>query len=457
MGQRSDAIKKDFPIFAAYPKLVYLDNASTTQTPQVVLDAMNNYYTKYRANIHRGVYKLSGEATEMYEGARQVAADFLGARFEEIVFTSGATQGLNMLAQSLCSQIWVGSPGETPRVKPGDNVVLSRMEHHANLIPWVEMSRRYGFEVRWIELTSDFRLQTSDLPIDEQTKIVSFTLVSNTLGTINPAKEIIARAKKVGATTIVDAAQAVAHMLIDVRRLDVDFLVFSGHKMYGPTGIGVLYGKKERLEMIDPAFFGGDMIKEVTFEKATWNDFPWKFEAGTPNIAGAIGLAAAIQYLERIGWQDILEHEAGILIYTLQELQKIEGLNMIGPSFDFSPYQGERGGVFEATQISAKKELLENLAQGIKRPHLTSPHRGGTLNRVGVISFTLDRVHPHDIASILDTEYNIAVRAGHHCTMPLMQYLGIHGTTRASFGIYSSKEDVDRLCNGIREAKKIFI
>ncbi len=407
-----EEIKKDFPIFKTQPNLVYLDNASTTQTPQVVLDAMNAYYTKFRANIHRSVYKLSQEATDMYESARKVVAGFIGAEFEEIFFTSGTTQGLNMLAQTLGRGL-----------KKWDNVVLTRMEHHANLIPWQEMSKRYGFEIRFIELTSDFRLQTSDLPIDEHTKIVSFVHVSNTLGTINPAKEIIALAKKVGAVTIVDAAQSVAHMPIAVKELDCDFLAFSGHKMYGPTGIGVVYGKRERLEALDPFLFGGDMIKEVTFERATWHDVPWLFEAGTPNIAGAIGLAAAVQFVGKVGFDVIKSHEEELTEYALQELEKIEGLSIVGPIGDL-------------TQTLSYKER-------------------GTLYRTGVISFTLNNIHPHDIATILD-RHNVAVRAGHHCTMPLMQYLGLPGTTRASFGMYNSKEDVDELIHALCEVKKIF-
>lgn len=394
-------IKKHFPIFQNHPDLVYLDSASTTQTPQVVLDAMNSYYTNYRANIHRGVYKLSAEATEMYESARKVVAKFINAQFEEIIFTSGSTQGLNMLAGTLGS-----------RLKSGDNVVLTRMEHHANLIPWQEASKRYGFDVRWIELENyELRIRNQELAkaIDEHTKIVSFVHVSNTLGTVNPIENIIAQAKKVGAITIIDAAQSVAHMPIDVKKIDCDFLVFSGHKMYGPTGVGVVYGKRERLETLEPYMFGGDMIKEVTFEKATWHDIPWKFEAGTPNIAGAIGLAAAVQFIESIGFDKIQENERKLNLYALEELRKISGLEIIGPQE----------------------------------------------NRVGVISFALNSIHSHDIATILD-QNNVAVRAGHHCTMPLMQYLGLSGTTRASFGMYNTMEDVDRLMSGIKEVQKIF-
>jgi cysteine desulfurase/selenocysteine lyase len=394
-------IKKHFPIFQNHPDLVYLDSASTTQTPQVVLDAMNSYYTNYRANIHRGVYKLSAEATEMYESARKVVAKFINAQFEEIIFTSGSTQGLNMLAGTLGS-----------RLKSGDNVVLTRMEHHANLIPWQEASKRYGFDIRWIELENyELRIRNQELAkaIDEHTKIVSVVHVSNTLGTVNPIENIIAQAKKVGAITIIDAAQSVAHMPIDVKKIDCDFLVFSGHKMYGPTGVGVVYGKRERLETLEPYMFGGDMIKEVTFEKATWHDIPWKFEAGTPNIAGAIGLAAAVQFIGSIGFDKIQENERKLNLYALEELRKISGLEIIGPQE----------------------------------------------NRVGVISFALNSIHSHDIATILD-QNNVAVRAGHHCTMPLMQYLGLSGTTRASFGMYNTMEDVDRLMSGIKEVQKIF-
>lgn len=398
-----ERVKGDFPIFQNHPQLVYLDNASTTQTPQVVMDAMNAYYSRHRANIHRGVYQLSSEATELYESARKVVANFIGADFEEIVFTSGTTHGLNLLAQTLCRDL-----------KVGDNVVITRMEHHANLIPWQEMARWRGFEIRFVELENyELRIHNQELSkiIDENTKVVSVTHISNTLGTVNPVKEIVAKAKRVGAVTIVDAAQSVAHMPIDVRDIDCDFLVFSGHKLYGPTGIGILYGKRERLEALPPFLFGGDMIREVTFEKATWNDVPWKFESGTPNIAGAIGLAAAIQYVKKIGLKDIGSHEAELTAYALEQLGKISGLQIIGPS----------------------------------------------TNRIGVISFTIDGIHPHDVASILDNKHHVALRAGHHCTMPLMQYLGIHGTTRISLGFYNTKKDVDTLTCGLTKVRDVFV
>jgi len=403
-------IKKQFPIFKHHKDLVYLDNASTTQTPQVVIDAMNFYYEQRRANIHRGTYQLSGLATQLYEESRDAVADFINAHDTEVIFTSGATHGLNLLAYNLCKNF-----------KVGDNVVLTRMEHHANLVPWIEMSKRYGFEVRFVELTSDYRLLTTDLSIDDHTKIVSFCHISNALGTINPARELISVAKKVGAISIVDAAQSVAHTPIDVKALDCDFLIFSGHKMYGPTGIGALYGKKERLEKLDPFFFGGDMIKEARYDGATWADLPWKFEGGTPNIAGAIGLAAAIRFLTHIGLDQIAAHESMLRAYAIEQLQGIKNLTIIGPSNPLPTF-----------------------------------HYQGEDSRCGpIISFVIDGIHPHDIAQILDHR-GVAVRAGHHCTMPLMNYLGLDGTVRASFGVYNSKYDIDTLADGLRDAVKKF-
>lgn len=393
--------RKDFPIFEKRPALIYLDNASTTQTPVVVLAAMNHYYETARANIHRGIYSLSEKATQAYEGARKTIAKFIGALPEEIVFMSGATFGLNMLAQTLSKDL-----------KPGDNIVLTRMEHHANLVPWQEMAKRYGFEIRFIELENyELRIKNQELKnsIDGRTKIVSVVHASNVLSTVNPIKEIVEKARRVGATTIVDAAQSVAHMPIDVRDLNCDFLVFSGHKMYGPTGIGVLYGKKERLEALEPFLFGGDMVREVTYEHATWMDAPQKFEAGTPNIAGALGLGAAAEYIQGIGWDAIQNHEQELACYAVEQLEHIEHLNIIGPK----------------------------------------------TSRIGVISFTMDGIHPHDIATILD-RHGVAVRAGHHCAMPLMRYLGIQGTARVSFGILNTKDDVDRLMEGLRSVLTVF-
>ncbi len=391
-------IKNQFPIFTSHPDLVYVDNAATTQVPQSVIDAVGNFEEISRANVHRGVYALSARATELYEGVRGKVATLINAIPEEIIFTSGTTQGLNLLAQTIGSTL-----------APGDNVVLTRMEHHANLVPWQQMAKRYGFELRFIDLTPDFGLQTSALPIDKNTKVVSMVHVSNSLGTINPVKEIFSQAKEVGAITILDAAQSIAHMPIDVQDLGCDALAFSGHKMYGPTGIGVLYLKKKLGEQLPPFLFGGDMIQEVSYESASWNQLPYKFEAGTPNISGAIGLGAAIDFIQSIGFVDIQKHEEELTSDALAELEKIDGVKIIGPY----------------------------------------------TNRVGVISFVMKGVHPHDIATILD-RHGVAIRVGHHCTMPLMRYLGINGTARASFGLYNTKEDVDRLITGVREVKKIF-
>src|SRR3989338_8358479 len=414
-----NSTKNDFPIFQSDQSLVYLDNASTTQTPKVVIDSMNTYYVQYRSNVHRGMYPLSQEATERYEQARKTIAESINAEADEAVFTSGATHGLNMLAQSLCGNL-----------KPGDNVVLTRLEHHANLIPWQEMKKRYGFEVRYIECddvrttndtnpsassgqairTTNIDLESARGVIDEKTKIVSFAMVSNALGTILPVKELVQMTQKVGAVTVVDAAQTVAHMPIDVKALDCDFLVFSGHKMYGPTGIGVLYGKKERLETLEPFHFGGEMIREVTYERATWAEVPHKFEAGTPNIAGAIGLATAFVYLSHLRWDEIQKHEEDLKKYLLHHLQDVA--TIVGPQ--------------------------------------------NSQDRVGVVSFSVDDIHPHDVADILGKQ-GICVRAGHHCAMPLMSYLGIPaGTVRVSLGVYNTREDVDRLVAGIEYVRRVF-
>jgi cysteine desulfurase/selenocysteine lyase len=397
-------IKTHFPIFKNHPNLVYLDNASTTQTSQIVLDAMNEYYTTNRANIHRGIYNLSTEATKKYEEARNKIAKFINAEPDEIIFTSGTTHGLNLLAYTL-------------NFSKGDNIVLTRLEHHANLIPWQTVAKCTGAELRFIELTPEHEidLQSAKKPIDKNTKLVSFTALSNTLGTKVNVEKIVQHAKKVNAITIVDAAQLVSHEPIDVKKIDCDFLVFSGHKMYGPTGIGVLYGKKDLLEKLDPFFYGGDMVNEVSYETATWADAPQKFEGGTPNIAGAIGLGAAVDFIQEIGWETIQKNERELTEYLFSKLPKF--VNIIA-----SP---RLGGV------------------GVGEHHNS------------IISFTIDRVHPHDIAEILN-RYNIAIRAGHHCTMPLMKYLGITGTARISLGMYNTKEDIDKLIEGIKKIKKVF-
>ncbi len=402
-------IRKQFPVLKANPKLAYLDSAASTLTPNSVIEKINDYYKKYRSNVHRGVYKISEEATLEYENARAKVAHFLNAEHDEVIFTSGVTMSLNMLAHSLCKDL-----------SEKDNIVLTRMEHHANLVPWQEMSKKYGFEIRFIELESnnieekenDFNLDLKDASqkIDKNTKVVSFCHISNALGTISPIKPLIKMSQSVGATTIIDAAQTLTQFQIDVKKFDCDFLTFSGHKIYGPTGIGVLYGKKEKLEKIDPIFFGGDMINEVTYESSTFAELPNRLEAGTPNIAGAIGLGAAVDFVNSIGYDYIWEHSQELSKYLLNEIEKIDKVKLVGTII------ADRGLAF---------------------------------------SFVIDGVHPHDIASILDRN-NVAVRAGHHCTMPLMKYLGINGTARASLGIYNNKKDIDQLVKGIKEVIKTF-
>lgn len=383
----------------------YLDSAASSLTPNVVIEAMNDYYTNFRSNVHRGMYKTAGEATERYEAVRGLVAKFLNASTpEEIVFTKGTTESLNLLATSL---------GRT--LGPGDEVVLTEMEHHANLVPWQEAAKRHGFVLKFIPLTKEYRLdmEAARSLITTKTKAVSIVHASNVLGTVNPAKELAVLAHAVGAVFILDAAQSVPHMKVDVHDLDCDFLAFSAHKAYGPTGVGVLYGKKALLEKMEPAQYGGDMIREVKYEASTWNDAPMKFEAGTPNIAGVIGLGAAISYLATIGMDTIEAHDRDLTAYALEKLSVIEGVRIIGPV----------------------------------------PGTTGSGERIGAISFEVAGAHPHDLATLFDRE-GVAVRGGHHCAMPLMNKLGITGTCRASFGIYNGKEDVDALVEAIEKAKR---
>ena len=396
-----DQIKTQFPIFANHPGLVYLDSAATTQTPSVVIDAMNDYYTKTRSNVHRGIYDLSEQATAAYEAARTSLAKFLNADREEIIFTAGTTHGLNLLAYSL-----------TPKMSHRDNVVLTRLEHHANMVPWQEMAKHYGFTIRYIELTAEGELDiaSAEKVIDANTKIASFAFVSNVLGTVAPVKKICALAHARRALTIVDAAQSVAHLPTDVRDLDCDFLVLSGHKLYGPTGIGALYGKKMLLEeCLEPFFYGGDMIKTVSYTGAAWADLPSRFEAGTQNIAGVIGFGAAAEWFMNLGWEKITTHERKIVSYALEKL---------------TPLVAVTGA--------------------------TDPNK-----RTGLVAFTIPGIHPHDIAEILNQD-NICIRVGFHCAEPLHRHLGIGPTARASFGVYTTKEDIDRLATGIEKVKTIF-
>lgn len=400
-GLNIEAIRKDFPLLSTkvYGKeLVYLDNGATTQKPFQVLNAIDNYYKAYNSNVHRGVHHLSQEATEAYEAARKTVAAYLNAATErEIIFTKGTTESINLVAGSYGKKF----------LKAGDSVVISAMEHHSNIVPWQLICEEKGAELKVIPMDTDGLLDMSALPglLDEKVKLVAFNYVSNSLGTINPVKEIIALAHQKNIPVLIDAAQAVQHMVVDVQDLDVDFLAFSAHKLYGPTGMGVLYAKEKWLNEMPPYQGGGDMIKTVTFAKTTYNELPYKFEAGTPDIAGAIGLAAAIDYVNGLGLDNIQKAEQELLHYALQKLSEIKGLRFIG---------------------NAKE-------------------------RSGVISFLLNDLHPFDVGELLDKQ-GIAVRTGHHCTQPVMDFLGIPGTVRASFGIYNTFQEVDQLAEGIRKA-----
>lgn len=399
-------IRADFPVLDQIVNdepLIYLDNAATTQKPQAVLDVLNHYYLQDNANVHRGVHTLAERATAEFEAARKKVQQFIHANSnKEIIFTKGTTDSLNIIAQSY---------GEF--IQAGDEIVISKMEHHANLIPWQQLAKRKQAVLRYIPLTADGHLdvQAAKTIINEKTAIVALAQVSNVLGTVNPVKEIAQLAHQHQAIMVVDGAQAVAHMPVDVQDLDCDFYCFSGHKMCGPTGIGVLYGKQTLLEKMEPVAFGGEMIDFVDLYESTWTELPWKFEAGTPNIASAIGLGAAIDYLEKIGMQTIHEYEQAIVAELLPKLQQIDGLTIYGP---------------------------QNPAE-----------------HTAVIAFNLDHLHPHDVASALDMQ-GIAVRAGHHCAQPLIKELGCFATARASFYFYNTKEEADQLVAAILATKEFF-
>ena len=397
--------KKEFPILQQKVNnkpLIYLDNSATSQKPTIVINALKEYYEKNNANVHRGVHELSIRASDAYERAHQVVADFIGATFEEIIFTKGATESINLLAYALGRNL-----------KKGDEILLTEMEHHSNFVPWQQIAQEKDVTIKLIPITKDFRLdmQKATPLLTKKTKILAVTHCSNVLGTINPIKELAHLAHNKGAYIVVDAAQSVPHMQINVKDLDCDFLAFSGHKMFAPTGIGVLYGKKELLEKILPFEYGGGMIQEVTLKKTTWKELPWKFEAGTPNIEGAIGLAKAIEFINNLGRDAITTHNKILTIYALQELSKIKSITIIGP-----------------------KE---------------------TKDRAPVISFTVDGIHPHDLGEILNQE-GIAIRGGNHCAMPLMTSLKLEGTNRASFHIYNTKDDIDKLIKALKKAQEIF-
>ena len=400
-----EKIRKDFPILDQIVNdepLVYLDNAATTQKPKAVLEAVNRYYQEDNANVHRGVHTLAERATASYEAARETVRRFINASStKEVLFTRGTTTGLN----------WIGRFAEEI-LEEGDEVLISIMEHHSNILPWQEACRKTGAKLVYVYLKDggldleDFREKLTD-----RTKFVSITHASNVLGVINPIQELAQLAHEKGAIMVVDGAQSVPHMKIDVQKLDADFFVFSGHKMAGPTGIGVLYGKEQYLNQMSPVEFGGEMIDFVYEQSATWKELPWKFEAGTPNMAGAIGLAAAIDYLEAIGMDAIERHEQDLIAYVFPKLQAIEGLKIYGS---------------------------QDLAK-----------------RSGVISFNLGDLHPHDLATALDYE-GVAVRAGHHCAQPLIQYLEVPATARASFYLYNTKEECDKLVEALIKTKEFF-
>jgi len=400
MSQLASRVKSDFPIFTD-SDLVYLDNASTTQKPQKVLDTINSMYTKSNANVHRALYSLGARATEEYEKSRKKLANFIGAdSHKEVVFTSGTTESLNLLAHSLGSNL-----------NPGDEILISEMEHHSNIIPWQQLAKRTCAKIRYIPITKDGELDFSQSKqlFNSKTKIVSITHISNVLGTINPMKKIGKLAHECGAVFIVDGAQGIAHKKINIKDIDCDFYAFSGHKMLGPTGIGVLWGKFELLNKMDPFMGGGEMIDKVTMTSATWNEVPYKFEAGTPNFIQAVGLGAAVDYLESIGMEEITNHEKQLTSYSLSELQKIDNIKI----------------------------------------------HGSAINRIGVVSFNIENIHPHDLAQFLN-EYNIALRVGHHCAQPLLSKLNETATARLSTYLYNDEQDIDKLCMALREIIEYF-
>lgn len=400
-------IRKQFPILDqevnGHP-LVYLDSAATSQKPQVVIEALEKYYREYNSNVHRGVHTLGTRATDGYEGAREKVRKFINASAtEEIIFTKGTTASINLVAASYGRK----------HIQKGDEIVISMMEHHSNIIPWQQLALQTGATLKYLPLQEDGTISLNDAKeiITPNTKIVSVMHVSNVLGVINPIKELAELAHNNGAVMVVDGAQGAPHIKIDVQDLNCDFYALSGHKMCGPTGIGVLYGKKHLLEEMPPIEFGGEMIDFVDLYDSTWKELPWKFEGGTPIIAGAIGLGAAIDFLESIGLENIEKHEHKLAAYALQRMSEIEGLTIYGP-------------------MDASK-------------------------RAGVITFNLDDVHPHDVATVLDAE-GIAVRAGHHCAQPLMRWLKASATARASFYLYNTEDDIDRLVEGLVKTKEYF-
>ena len=401
-------IRADFPILnrVVHGKpLVYLDNAATSQKPRQVIDALVNYYSRYNANIHRGIHTLAEEATTAYEAVREQTARFINApSSRSIVFTRNATEAINLFANA-----W-----GRKSLKAGDQILLSEMEHHSNLVPWQLIAKATGASLSFLKITDDGRLRLEELDtlLTPRTKLVAVTQMSNVLGTINPIADIAQQAHRRGALVLVDAAQSAPHLPIDVQQLDADAVAFSSHKMLGPTGVGVLYAREELLEAMDPFLGGGEMISDVQLTSSTWNEIPWKFEAGTPNIADVIAFGEALKYLERIGMAPIHAHEQELTAYALKRLSEIDGITLYGPD----PAVADRG---------------------------------------GVVSFNLNGLHPHDVGTVLDAE-GVAIRAGHHCAKPLMRRLGVAATARASFYIYNTTEEIDHLVEAIQAAKAFF-
>lgn len=400
-------IRMDFPILDqqinGHP-LIYLDSAATSQKPRPVIEAVKRYYEHDNANVHRGVHTLGSRATEAYESAREKVARFIhAATAEQVVFTRGTTESINMIAYGYAR----------PRLRAGDEIVLTPAEHHSNLIPWQQVARHTGAVLRYVPLQPDGTIRLEDVraTITSATRLVAIAHVSNVLGTIHPIKEIAAIAHAVGAVLVIDGAQSVPHLPIDVKQLDCDFLAFSGHKMCGPTGIGVLYGKRHLLDEMEPTYFGGEMIDVVELHQATWKDTPWKFEGGTPIIAGAVGLGAAVDYLSGIGMDAIRDHDARITAYALERLSALPDVTIYGPA--------------------------------------TAANRGG------LVTFNLGNIHSHDISTVLDSQ-GVAIRAGHHCAQPLMRWFGVAATARASFYLYNTEADIDALANALQSAKEFF-
>ena len=400
-----EQIRAEFPILAQEVNgrpLVYLDNGATSQKPQRVIDAIRRYYEFDNANVHRGLHALSERATNAYEGARDTVRAFLNAADRrEIVFVRGATEGLNLVAQS-----WA-----RPRLGPGDDVVITTMEHHSNIVPWQIVCRQTGARLRVAPIhdSGELDMEAFTNLVSERTRIVAVTHVSNALGTVNPVAEIVATAHAAGAVVVLDGAQAAAHSVVDVRALGCDFYVLSSHKCYGPTGMGVLYGRADLLEEAEPYQGGGDMIRTVSFEESTWNDLPYKFEAGTPHIAGAIGLGSAVEFMTEFGLDAIAAHEHDVLEYATEALDEMDGIRIIGTARE----------------------------------------------KTGILSFVVEGVHPHDVGTIVD-RHGVAIRAGHHCAMPLMRRYGVPATSRASLALYNTRADIDALMQSLRKVKKIF-